>query len=68
MGTKLSIAQGVFQHGMAGFGAYSDYQDARSKGKGKLASVAKAGTEFAMGNLWVHGTYHIKCLKVLHLL
>lgn len=51
MGTKLSIAQGVFQHGMAGFGAYSDYQDARSKGRGKLASVAKAGTEFAMGEL-----------------
>lgn len=51
MSSKLSIAGSVFQHGMSGYGAYSDYRDARNQGKGKLASIAKAGTEFAMGEL-----------------
>ena len=51
MSTKLSVAGAVFQHGMAGYGAYSDYNMARSQGKGKLASAAKAGTEFVMGEL-----------------
>lgn len=51
MSGKLSIAGAVFQHGMAGYGAYSDYKDARDQGRGKLASVAKAGTEFALGEL-----------------
>nr|DAU23758.1 MAG TPA: hypothetical protein [Caudoviricetes sp.] len=51
MSSKLSIANAVFQHGMAGYGAYGDYKDARDQGRGKLASVAKAGTEFALGEL-----------------
>lgn len=41
----------VFQHGMSAHGAYSDYKDARDKGRGKLASLATAGTEFALGEL-----------------
>ena len=51
MSSKLSIANSVFQHGMSGYGAYSDYKTARDEGKGKIASLAKAGTEFAMGEL-----------------
>lgn len=51
MSSKLSVAGAVFQHGMSGYGAYSDYQTARNEGKGKIASIAKAGTEFAMGEL-----------------
>lgn len=57
MSGKLSIANAVFQHGMAGYGAYSDYKDARDQGRGKLASVAKAGTEFALGELMGFGWY-----------
>ena len=51
MSSKLSIANAVFQHGMAGYGAYSDYKDARERGRGKLTSLATAGTEFALGEL-----------------
>ena len=57
MSGKLSIAGAVFQHGMAGYGAYGDYRDARERGRGKLASVAKAGTEFALGELMGIGWY-----------
>lgn len=41
----------AFNHGMAAHGAYTDYTDARNEGKGKLASIARAGTEFALGEL-----------------
>ena len=51
MSGKLSIANAVFQHGMAGYGAYGDYKDARERGRGKLTSLATAGTEFALGEL-----------------
>ena len=51
MSSKLSIANAVFQHGMAGYGAYGDYKDARERGRGKLTSLATAGTEFALGEL-----------------
>lgn len=51
MSSKLSIANTVFQHGMAGYGAYGDYKDARERGRGKLTSLATAGTEFALGEL-----------------
>lgn len=51
MSSKLSIAGAVFQHGMAGYGAYGDYKDARERGRGKLTSLATAGTEFALGEL-----------------
>ena len=51
MSSKLSIANAVFQHGMAGYGAYNDYKDARERGRGKLTSLATAGTEFALGEL-----------------
>lgn len=39
------------KHGFAAYGGYTDYKDAREKGAGKLESLAKAGTEFAMGEL-----------------
>lgn len=57
MGTKLSIANTVFQHGMSTYGAYGDYKTAREQGKGKLASIATAGTEFALGELMGMGWY-----------
>lgn len=50
-GPKLKIGTAVFQHGMSAFGAYSDYKTAREQGYGKLGSIAKAGTEFAVGEL-----------------
>lgn len=39
------------QHGFAAFGGISDYKDSRAKGYGQAASLAKAGTEFALGEL-----------------
>lgn len=51
MSSKLSIAGSVIQHGMSAHGAYSDYKDARQKGRGKLTSLATAGAEFALGEL-----------------
>ena len=57
MSSKLSIAGAVFQHGMAGYGAYGDYKDARERGRGKLTSLATAGTEFAFGELMGFGWY-----------
>ena len=51
MSSKLSMVGSVFQHGMAAHGAYSDYKDARDRGRGRIASLATAGTEFALGEL-----------------
>lgn len=51
MASKLSLVGSTIQHGMSAHGAYTDYQSAREQGKGRLASVAKAGTEFAMGEM-----------------
>lgn len=48
---RKSIPGLVFQHGFAAFGAYSDYKSSREQGHGKIASVAKAGTEFVMGEM-----------------
>lgn len=62
MGTKLSIAGSVFSHGMAAYGAYSDYNDSRNNGRSRLASVAKAGTEFALGEVlgfWGYTAYNL---------
>lgn len=62
MGSKLSIVGSVFQHGMSAYGAYGDYTDARNQGKGKLASVAKAGAEFAIGEVmggWLYAGYQL---------
>ena len=39
------------QHGFSAFGAYSDYKSAREQGYGKIGSLAKAGTEFIMGEM-----------------
>lgn len=47
-GTLLGLG---FQHGLSAYGAITDYKDARDQGYGKLGSLAKAGTEFAMGEL-----------------
>lgn len=61
MASKLSIANSVFQHGMSAYGAYGDYTDARNQGKGKLTSVAKAGAEFALGEVmgWWYPVYQL---------
>ena len=47
-GTMLGLG---FQHGMSAFGAISDYKDAKNQGYGTMGAIAKAGTEFAMGEL-----------------
>lgn len=54
-----------FQHGMSAWGAMSDYKDARNQGHGQMYSMAKAGTEFAMGELlgWKYLPYQM--LKAL---
>lgn len=39
------------QQGLSIFGAVSDYKDARNQGHGQMYSLARAGTEFAMGEL-----------------
>ena len=54
-GKKL-IGQGTllgmgFQHGLSAYGAISDYKDARDKGYGTVGAIAKAGTEFALGEM-----------------
>lgn len=51
MASKLSLIGTTFQHGMSAHGAYMDYESAREQGKGRLASLAKAGTEFALGEM-----------------
>lgn len=48
---KASMIGSAFQHGMSAYGAYGDYSSARKEGKGKLTSLARAGTEFAIGEL-----------------
>lgn len=49
------------QHGLSAFGAYSDYKDARNQGHGQMYSMARAGTEFAMGELlgWKYLPYQM---------
>lgn len=46
-----SLLKFGFQHGMAAHGAITDYKTSRDEGHGKIRSLAKAGTEFAMGEL-----------------
>ena len=40
-----------FQHGMSAFGAITDYNDAKSQGYTTAGAIAKAGTEFVMGEM-----------------
>lgn len=46
-----SLMQFGFQHGLSAYGAVTDYQDAKNEGYGTIGAIAKAGTEFAMGEL-----------------
>lgn len=47
---RLKLGTAI-QHGISVYGGYSDYKDAREKGYGKIGSLAKAGTEFALGEV-----------------
>lgn len=49
-GRKIPVGS-VIGHSINAFGAISDYKSARNEGKGKLASVASAATEFAFGEV-----------------
>ena len=47
-GTLLGMG---FQHGLSAYGAITDYKDARDQGYGTVGAIAKAGTEFALGEM-----------------
>ena len=47
-GTMLGLGM---QHGLAAFGAMSDYKDAKDQGYSTAGAVAKAGTEFVLGEM-----------------
>lgn len=47
-GTLLGVG---FQHGLSAYGAITDYKDARDQGYGTVGALAKAGTEFALGEM-----------------
>lgn len=53
---KMTLAKGSmlglgFKHGMSAFGAITDYQDARNQGYSTTGAMAKAGTEFVLGEM-----------------
>ena len=58
IGTKgrKAIAKGSmlglgFKHGLSAFGAISDYKDAKDQGYSTTGAMAKAGTEFVLGEM-----------------